>query len=206
MPISAVEPLYESFPIEFRRKLWTRDECAAMEEAGLLEPGRYELIGGELLERMGKKRPHGIALNTIQYWLADLFGRAYVQSEMPIDVSAPDNPTNEPEPDIMVLRRPMTGYREGNIPPTELRLLVEVADSTLLFDLRTKAALYSRAEIPEYWVVDVQNRRLIVHREPFGSRYLSVVAYLEHESVAPLAAPEALFEVRSAFLPQTPEA
>lgn len=58
MPSSAVEPLYENIPIEFRRKLWTREECAAMEEAGLLEPGRYELIGGELLDRMGKKRPH----------------------------------------------------------------------------------------------------------------------------------------------------
>lgn len=206
MPISAVEPLYQNFPMEFRRKLWTREECAAMEDAGFLEPGRYELIGGELLERMGKKRPHGIALNKIQYWLADLFGPDYVQSEMPIDVSAQDNPVNEPEPDILVLNRPMTEYREGNIPPTELRLLVEVADATLLFDLRTKAAIYSRAGIAEYWVVDIPNRRIVVHRQPSGSRYQSVIAYLEHESVAPEAAPEALFEVRRAFLPQSSEA
>ena len=177
-----------------------------MEDAGFLEPGRYELIGGELLERTGKKRPHVITLSKMQYWLARVFGEDYVQPETPIDVAAQDNPINEPEPDIVVLRRPMTEYTEGNVPSMELQLVVEVADTTLLTDLRTKAAIYARAGIAEYWVVDIPNRRIVVHRQPSGRRYQSVIAYLEHESVAPEAAPEALFEVRRAFLPQTPEA
>ncbi len=206
MPISAVEPLYENFPIEFRRKLWTRQECAAMEDAGLLDPGRYELVGGELLERMGKKRPHVITLSRILQWLTHIFGEDYVNPEAPIDLSAQDNAINEPEPDIIVLRRPMTEYLQGNVPSMDLRLVVEVSDTTLLTDRKTKAALYARAGISEYWVADIPDRRLIVHRQPSGSRYESVVAYLENESVSPLAAPEALFEVRRAFPPQTPEA
>ena len=56
--------------------------------------------------------------------------------------------------------------------------MVEVADSTLAFDLNTKAALYARAGIPEYWVLDVKGQRLMVHRDPSGGRYQSVIAYL----------------------------
>lgn len=125
--------------------------------------------------------------------------------EAPIDVRPGENPTNEPAPDILVLRRRMDAFRTGNIPPEELILVVEVADSTLSSDLRVKASLYARAGVPEYWVADVPNRRIIVHREPADGRYQSVIAYFDHESVAPQAAPEAMFEVRLAFFPQTPE-
>jgi Uma2 family endonuclease len=78
-------------------------------------------------------------------------------------------------------------------------LAVEVADSTLRMDLSKKAELYARAGIPDYWILDVQNRRMIVHREPAAGKYVSVVAYREDESVAPLAAPDSEFPVASAF-------
>ena len=68
--------------------------------------------------------------------------------------------------------------------------MVEVADTTLKFDLTVKAALYARAGIGEYWVLDLNGRRLIVHREPARGVYLSVVAYSESERVAPLESPQ----------------
>jgi Uma2 family endonuclease len=68
-------------------------------------------------------------------------------------------------------------------------LLVEVSDSTVKFDLSTKAALYARAGIVEYWVVDLKGRSLIVHREPVAGVYKSVVGYSNEERVTPLAAP-----------------
>jgi Uma2 family endonuclease len=67
-------------------------------------------------------------------------------------------------------------------------LLVEVADSSLRFDLTVKAALYARAEVCEYWVLDVSNRRLIAHRNPALGRYGTVVSYGETEAVLPLRA------------------
>jgi len=76
---------------------------------------------------------------------------------------------------------------------------VEVSDTSLGFDLTKKAVLYARAGIIEYWVIDVTARRLVVHREPAGSRYLSMTAYAEHETVAPLALPSAEFRVADAF-------
>jgi Uma2 family endonuclease len=75
-------------------------------------------------------------------------------------------------------------------------LVVEVSDSTLSFDLRTKAALYARAQIVEYWVLDIAGRRLIVHRNPEAGRYTSVVAYGAEETASPLAAPESCLRIK----------
>ena len=104
---------------------------------------------------------------------------------MPIDLP----PNSEPDADAVVLSKPFNEL--AGIPnSTDVRLVAEVSDTTLAFYLNQKAALYARAEIPEYWVLDVVNRRLIVHRRPQGGAYQEVVAYAEAESVAPLAAPE----------------
>jgi Uma2 family endonuclease len=67
------------------------------------------------------------------------------------------------------------------------------------FDLKIKAALYARAGVPEYWVLDVAGRRLLVHRNPQSGTYADVAAYSEQESVSPLAAPQAQFRVADAF-------
>ncbi len=56
----------------------------------------------------------------------------------------------------------------------DVLLLIEVADTTLHLDLGEKAALYAEAGIPEYWVVDIESRRLLVHRQPAGGEYLDV--------------------------------
>lgn len=78
-------------------------------------------------------------------------------------------------------------------------MVVEVSDTTIAFDLTTKARLYARAGIPEYWVLDITNRRLIVHRDPQPGGYSNVDAYNEHEAVAPLAAPSNPLTISTAF-------
>ena len=186
-------------PLKPPRKRWTRSECAALEESGILVGQHLELVEGELIDKMGKKRPHGNALTLLVDWLKQVFGPRFVQQEVSIDLAPEDNPTSEPEPDIIVLKRELTHYSAANPGPEDLRLVVEVADTTLHFDLTTKAALYARAGIMEYWALDVNGRRLIVHREPQSGRYSSVVEFSEQESAAPLAAPQAEFRVRDAF-------
>jgi Uma2 family endonuclease len=128
--------------------------------------------------------------------LEQVFGWERVFSEAPIDVAPDDHPTREPEPDVYVLRG--RDFRGKEPVPTELVLVVEVADTTLTFDTATKAALYAPAGLPEYWVLDLNGRRLIVHWDPSGSVYKSVVACGEQERVASLAAPER--EVVARFL------
>src|SRR5205085_9394059 len=114
-------------------------------------------------------------------------------------VAPQDNPTSEPEPDLIVLSRDRTHFKQRNAGPKDLQLVIEVAASTLGFDLRTKSALYARAGIIDYWVLDISGRRMIVHREPQAGRFLSIAAYSVEESVAPLAAPGSPFRIRDAF-------
>jgi Uma2 family endonuclease len=182
-----------------KRKRWTRAECDSLDALGLLNEQHLELVEGELIDKMGKNRPHVNALVLIQGWLIQVFGIRLVNPEAPIDVSPEDSPSSAPEPDLIVLKRDISYFRSANPGPQDLYLVVEIADTTLYFDLATKAALYARAGIEDYWVLDVSGRRLIVHRQPQAGKYTSVLIYNEQESVAPLAAPQAMFKVADAF-------
>lgn len=90
-----------------------------------------------------------------------------------------------PEPDLVVA----TDHRDGVLPGAKVRLAIEVADSTLSADLTLKQALYARAEIPEYWVVDVKGA--VIHQlwQPSGEEYAGrrVVAFGEPLAAATLS-------------------
>jgi Uma2 family endonuclease len=174
-----------------------------MEATGVWDQQRLELVEGELHSKMGKKRPHTNALIIVMAWLVRVFGEQYVNPETPIDVAPEDNPASEPEPDLVVLAKPSREFGSANPRPGDLRLVVEISDSTLGFDLTMKAGLYARAGIVEYWVVDVAARRLVVHRDPANGLYQSVTVYNDRESVSPLAAPDREFRVGEALPPPT---
>jgi Uma2 family endonuclease len=200
MPTVVTEtPRLSPPPAEPPRKRWTRQECVALETSGIWAQQHLELIEGELISKMGKKRPHANAIAVVHAWLLRVFGEEYVNQEAPIDVTPEDNPTNEPEPDLIVFSKPFREFKDANPQPEDLRLVVEISDSTLSFDLTTKAALYARAKIIEYWVVDIPGQRIIVHRDSQEGQYRSVVAYAEQESVKSLASPDHEFPVGSAF-------
>ncbi|HEY7338174.1 MAG TPA: Uma2 family endonuclease [Bryobacteraceae bacterium] len=198
MPTAFLEhvarPPLESLP----RKKWTVCEIEDLISKGCSFK-RYELIDGELIDRqMGMNLPHMLAAMWIQEWLIGLFGLRRIHREYPIVVALQDSERNEPEPDFAVLRAPLNEL--GRKPQAEdILLAIEVAASTLAMDLSTKAELYARAAFPDYWVLDVKQRRMIVHREPVEGKYTSVVVYREDEAVAPLAAPDSAFRVAAAF-------
>jgi Uma2 family endonuclease len=204
MPVElapAVEfPVAPRSPIVYPpRKRWTRAECQSMEATGLWNRDRLELIEGELITKMPKNRPHVLVFMSVMTWFAGLLDPMHLNPEAPIDVSPQDNPTSEPEPAIAVLAKTGLEYPSGNPPASDVRLVIEVSDSTIAFDLGPKARLYARAEIPEYWVFDISERRLIVHRDPREGTYSVVTAYAENESVIPLALPSASFPVAAAY-------
>ena len=180
--------------VEIPRKVWTREEAHTLVDLGFPNAEKLELINGELIDRMGKKRPHVIWQSRIHEWLRKTFGAERVESESPNDVAKDDNLCNEPEPDLKVLREPSEKY-SSNPQPEDILLAIEISDSTVRFDLGVKAKLYARAGIMEYWVVDIQKKQLVVHREPRSGVYASIRAYREDEEVAPLAAPDARFRL-----------
>lgn len=184
---------------------WTRVDCERFEQDGLLVPGKYELIHGDILRHMGPNRPHINTVMAVIRWLFGVFGSEYVQGPGPIDVSPEDNPTSEPEPDATVLDTPLSQFQQANPVAQNVRLLVEVSEATRYFDRGTKADLYARAGIVEYWVLDLVSRQLHIHREPREGKYQRVVVHKADESVASLAAPEQAILVGALLPPESVE-
>lgn len=163
-------------PLSAPHKLWTREECQRLEAAGLLEPGAYELIEGELLNKLGKNQPHNRALQFLIHWLQEVFGWTFVLQEPTIDLRPEDNASSEPEPDAIVLKLPNSDLT-ARPAYHQIQFVAEVSGPSLRLDLSRKARLYALSQIPEYWVLDVAKRRVIVHREPQQGSYLSIIEY-----------------------------
>lgn len=149
---------------------------------------RYELLDGEIILKVGQNQPHAMTVSRVVFYLMGVFGPERVQTQTDIEVAVEDQATNRPQPDVAVLSQP--DYEYTDTPQgTDLVLVVEVSHTTLRDDLRTKAPLYARAGIPEYWVMDVSGRRLLAHQEPVDGVYARVTAYTEEEIVATPAVP-----------------
>ncbi|MGI8746373.1 MAG: Uma2 family endonuclease [Bryobacteraceae bacterium] len=190
MPVALQGPLLFAEAEPVQRKRWTREECDFLVQSGVLDPQRYELLEGELILKVPKNYPHMLAVMMLCRWLNRVFIEGQVVQEPSIHLALQDTPYSDPEPDVIVLNRPFeTIGRKAN--PEDIVLVVEVSDTTLGLDTSRKAALYARAGIPDYWVLDINGRRIIVHRDPLGSAYKSITAFSENEAVAPLAAPGA---------------
>lgn len=171
-----------------RRKMSVRD-CQVLVKNGLLDPDKYELIEGEIVLKPRQDRAHICVVTLLIVSLSAIFRYDSIQTHAQIGIGERDE-FNDPEPDVAVLKGSVTDYldREPN-PATEILLAVEVANTSLKGDLTTKAKIYARNGVQEYWVVSIPDRALIVCREPEGEGYTNVINYRGNESVAPIASP-----------------
>lgn len=180
-------PEEEQFP---GRKHWTRTEVNELIDSGRLV-GRYELIDGEIIDKMGQNPAHMFGIMLAMQYLLTVFNAGQVRVQGSILIPGEDAETNEPEPDLAVTVKSANAYAHRHPMPADLLLLIEVSDATRRFDLRTKALLYARAGVGEYWSVDIPMRQIHVHRTPTPSGYNDVIAFPESALIAPLARPEA---------------
>jgi Uma2 family endonuclease len=98
--------------------------------------------------------------------------------------------SSEPEPDIAVVRIDANLYRDRHPNPSDIFLLIEIADATLRRDRDHKNKLYAQADILEYWIVDVQNRQIIVFRNPKDGIYASQQIFTQTDLITPVAFPD----------------
>lgn len=178
------------------RKRWSRDDVAFLERAGLLK-GRYELLDGEIISKIGQKPPHAMTVMFVINYLLSIFGRERVRTQATMEVREDDRITNQPEPDVAALREPAETLPTGE----DIFLAVEVSDSTQADDLGRKVGLYARAGVAEYWVLDLQRRVLIAFRTPQGDEWQTRAEYAETDTVASGAAPEGLVRVADLLPP-----
>jgi Uma2 family endonuclease len=193
--VQPVDPVVQISPTAVR---WTRQDCCAIERAGILTY-RYELVEG-IINRMSQSLGHANMIRLLIGWLVAAFGIDFFFTQTTIDVRLEDNPASAPELDGIVLNHP-AGDLTGIPAPADIRLLIEATDTTLAYDLGTKARLYARAGIIEYWVVSLVERKLYIHRWPTEGVYQEITSYQESEQATPLGAPGAAVAV-SRLLPR----
>lgn len=147
----------------------TVDTYHRMGEAGLLNGRqRTELIEASIIDMSPIGCEHADWVDRLtRLFIRRLPDEIVVRVQNPVRLDQ----TNEPEPDIALLRPRAQPYREAHPRPEDILLIVEVADTSLRYDQEVKCPLYARCGIPEVWVIDVASDRLNVYREPDAGEY-----------------------------------
>ena len=184
----AVESTQQIAPAGVERWRFTVDDFYRMGEVGILPPeARVELIDGEVIKMAPIGSGHSGSVEYLGHRLRQGVGdAAFVRTQNPIRLGL----RLEPEPDLSVVRPRADFYRRSHPAPADVFLVVEVADSTLTYDRDTKGPRYTQAGIIEYWIVDLANDRLVVHRGPVDGVYQDVRILTREDTVQPLAFPE----------------
>ena len=184
-------------------KHWTAADYHRMSEFGILKADeRTELIAGQILSMAAKGTPHVTTLRLLAVALDTLLGvpsndrSFFVSTQDPIQL----DDFSEPEPDLTIVRGKILDFTDRHPGPGDIVLVVEVADSTLKYDCEVKDNLYARAEIEDYWVVNVKKRQLHIFRHPTPSGYTSHLILSQADSIAPLAFPDRIFSIADIFV------
>lgn len=153
---------------------------------------RTELLDGEIFTMSPLGGPHIWAVSRISHALSRTFAAQIDAEEIMLVSQAAVRLLNdsEPEPDIVLVR--YSPEQDESLVPlaSDVLLLIEVADSSLQFDRTKKAQMYAKAGIPDYWIVNLNDKVLEVHRKPLGSRYNEITTLRNTDTLAPLAFPE----------------
>jgi Uma2 family endonuclease len=188
--------MMEAYPVRTRR--WSRREYEQLVERGFFRcDERLELLDGLLLVKEPQSSSHMTALRLVEEALRIAFGAGWdVRAQGPVALDR----RSEPEPDVSVVRGSPRDYRDAH--PRSPVLVVEVALASLRLDRTRKCRTYARAGVPEYWIVNLVDRVLEVHREPalleaprrrWGYRLVQALG--PDASVSPLVAPAARIAV-----------
>jgi Uma2 family endonuclease len=182
LPVANPKPSTKPCPIR-----WTREEYHLLGDLGLFNGRTVELINGEIFEMSPKGWPHVVACRKTAEILERVFaGIGWVARQEPLVTI-----DSEPEPDVSVLPGRFEDYTDH---PTTALLVVEIADTSFDHDTTTKAELYATAGIPDYWVLDLINSRLLVFRDPApiaagGTAYRTHLALGSTDPIIPIHAP-----------------
>ena len=179
-----------------RRYRWSRKQYMRLADQDFFRGKRVELIGGDILEMSPMNRPHATCVVFLTEIMVRLFSPIdHVRVQMQFDLG----PNNQPEPDIAVIQGDPRTLKSH---PRTALLIIEVSETSLRLDLGQKAGLYAKAGIADYWVVNLRDSQLVVHRRPEPDpaspgkfHYAEVTIVPADGSVSPLARPEARIAV-----------
>lgn len=170
-----------------------RVEYDALVEQGYLDDEGVELLEGQIVYAAEEGPDHAGTIRRLLRQLIETIPATEGEVGAGNPIAATD--LSEPEPDLAVFP-PGGTYRRHH--PREASLLIEVSRSSRRRDLSIKARIYAHAGVPDYWVIDLVAREVVVHRDPRGDGYLDVTRH-GAGVVHPLHHPAVVVEVTSLF-------
>ena len=175
---------------EPQRRLSVEDYHRMIAAGVLAEGERIELLEGVIVEMSPQRPRHAEVIRRLCDPQFATVGPAFVvQAQLPLTLG----PGSEPEPDVAVVPRRPQGYGQDH--PTTALLVFEAAGESLPKDRVVKSAIYARAGIPEYVIVNLEEECLEVQREPEAARYRSHAILRAGERFASASVPGFAFEV-----------
>ena len=169
---------------------WSVKDYQHMRDIGILDHRRCELINGEIWDMAPEGASHRFVNHRgVNYLREVMKGKAEVFEAHPITLT-----NSEPQPDIAIVHLPDTRYLKRHPYPEDIYWLIEIADTTLSYDLDTKRKLYAAASIQEYWVIDVTKRQLTIFKDLQNGDFLTQ-STISTGTIHPIAFPELTVEI-----------
>ena len=183
--------------MEVTRRQFTTDEYLRMIDAQIFDHDDHvELIEGDVLHMAPVGPSHASCVAMLTHRLVVGVGdRGLVFPQLTLPLGA----RSAFEPDLTVLRRRESSYRETWVTPADVLLVVEVSDTSLRRDRDIKLPIYARAGVAEAWIVDVRGERILVYRSPRGRGYESIRESGRDGVVSPAAFPDLRLAVDDVF-------
>ncbi|WP_295435690.1 Uma2 family endonuclease [uncultured Thiodictyon sp.] len=180
-----------------KRHAITVNEYFRMGETGVLGPdARVELIEGDLIDMPPIGPIHAGKTNRLNRLLTTAVGaQAIVSTQNPVVLGR----LTAPQPDLALLRYRDDYYELTHPGPEDCLLLIEVSESSLAHDRRTKLPLYARFRIPEVWIIDCPGRHFDVHLDPEEGRYTRRLRVTDLSRVEIAALPGVVLDLRTLF-------
>src|SRR5579884_2187984 len=179
-------------PVEKRHR-FTVAEYQRMGETGILPvKARIELLDGEIIDMSPIGPFHsGVVARLTRLFSSKEKDRWLVWPQNPITLDE----HSEPQPDLALLKPAADDYTKRGPFPTDVFLLVEVADSSVGFDQENKIPAYGRAGIPEVWIVNLNDQTIEIYREPNFTGFGSTRILRAGDKASPSAFPDVIVDV-----------
>jgi Uma2 family endonuclease len=190
----AIQLPLEAMTVELKHRLFTVDEYYRMAEAGILnEDDCVELIDGEIV--------HMPPIGSNQASVVDTLARV-LSSQLRLDLAIVrvQNPVrlnehSEMQPDIAAVRPREDRYKTGHPGTTDVFLLIEVAESSVAADRQVKVPRYARAEVPEVWLIDLNDQSVEIFMDPSEGEYRTYQQLARDDALSLRVLQEVSFQV-----------
>ena len=183
-----IEIKQTAMSVQIVKRQFNVTEYNRMAETGILsEDDRVELIEGEIVEMSPIGSRHAACVRRLDaLFNRRLGGMVQVSAQNPILL----DDYSEPEPDIALLKPRSDFYAEAHPLPSEVLLVVEVADTSVEYDRQVKAPLYARAGIPEMWLVNLPEEMILVYTQPENGAYQNHRQFMQGDSFSSTTIPD----------------